>query len=305
MRGMRGLRSLVVFALAALLGGCFSVRSTGKHAVGGTTGGVALRVFADDGSRRGGQPGPRGLVSELERREGGAWKPVFRSLDPAWTVAGLAPGRYRLRFPARLDASGAVVRLDERTRELRVRAGEVVEVEAVLEHVSTPMVVVGVAAAVVAAVLLYEWLDDHDLPSPPLPPPPPELAEVFFQVAVDVATDPDWRGTGPGFPPVVTSHFPEDGALVAARRVRATFALSAPLLAHHLRADAVTVLAEGAGLIQGSTSYDGERWFLVWEPEADLPRGDTLHVTLAASAIADAEGRELAAPVAFSFRTTP
>jgi hypothetical protein len=300
------LRSGLALALVAwLAGGCLSVRSTGSQKIGGTTGGVALRVFADDAARRAAQPGPRGLMSELERQAHGGWHPVFRSLDPAWTVMGLAPGRYRLRFPARLDESGHVERLDEDVRGLRVRAGEVTEVEAVLEHVSKPLVAVGVVAAVVAAVIISDWLDDHDLPLPPLPPPPPELAELVFYVALDVSTAPDWQRGGPGHSPVVTSHFPEDGALVAARRLRPAFTLSAPLVGSRLAADAVTVLGEQSGLIAGTTGYDGAHWLVYWEPADDLPRGESFHVTLAAEGIEDAGGRELATAVSFSFRTTP
>jgi len=298
-------RGLALALVAGLAGGCLSVRATGSQKVGGPTGGVALRIFADDAARRAGQPGPRGLVSELERQADSDWHPVFRSLDPTWTVMGLAPGRYRLRFPARLDESGHVVRLDEDLRGLRVHAGEVTEVEAVLEHVSKPLVAVGVVAAVVAAVVIADWLDDHDLPLPPLPPPPPELAELVFYVAMDVSAGPNWQGAGPEHPPVVTSHFPEDGALVAARRLRPTFALSAPLVDHHLSADAITVLGERSGLVAGTAGYDGDRWLVYWEPADDLPRGDSFHVTLAAEGIEDAGGRELATAVSFSFRTTP
>jgi hypothetical protein len=245
-------------------------------------------------------------LSQLERHENGAWRPVFRSLDPAWTVLGLEPGRYRLRFPARLDDSGHVVRIDEEARALRVRRGEVTEVEAVLEHVSKPLVVAGVAAAVVAAILIHDWLADHDLPLPPLPSP--ELAELVFYVAVDFSAPPEWHGVGPGHPPVVTSHFPEDGALVAAARLRPSFALSTPLAARgpsRIDADAITVLGEASGLLEGTTAYDEERWLLYWEPAADLPRGEVFHVTLAAEGVADAGGRELPTAVSFSFRTTP
>lgn len=297
--------------LAALLfSSCFSVQ-TRHHPLAdprSTTGGVALRVFADDASRRALAPGPRGLFVELERREGrGGYAPVFRSLEPAWSVMGLPAGEYRLRFPARLDENGDAVTLDEKPRRVRVRSGEVTEVDAVLEHVNRGLIAAGVITAVVAAVLLDDWLDDHDLPLPPLPPPPPEVIEAIFYVTLDAATSPvePWQAAGPVSTPVVTSHFPPADARVAARRVRVTFALSAPLDARTVRADGVTVLAEEHGVVPGNTTYDPDRWWIVWESDEDLPRDDTLHVTLADDAVEDLRGDDLPASVSFVFRTTP
>jgi hypothetical protein len=177
----------------------------------------------------------------------------------------------------------------------------------VLEHVNRGLVAAGVLTAVVAAVLLEDWLDDHDLPLPPLPPPPPEVVDAIFYVTLDAVTSPaePWQAAGPVGVPVVTSHFPPADALVAARRVRITFALSAPLDAHTLRADGVTVLGETAGLLPGTASYDADRWWLVWEPEGDLPRNELLHVTLSADAIEDLQGDALPGPTSFVFRTTP
>ena len=118
------------------------------------SGGIALKVFADDDAQKAGTPGPRGLFIELERREGKRFTPVFRSLEPAWSVMGLPPGEYRLRFPARLDETGNAVTLDEDPRTVKVKAGEVTEVDTVLEHVDEGLIVAGVIAAVALAVFL-------------------------------------------------------------------------------------------------------------------------------------------------------
>ena len=104
---------------------------------------------------------------------------------------------------------------------------------------------------------------------------------------------------------MVTSHFPPDGASVTADRVRITFALSGPLDGHTLQDDGIVVLGETSGLLPGHTTYDGNRWWLVWEGDADLPRDETFHITLAKDAVEDLAGNELAAPVSFSFETAP
>ena len=87
-------------------------------------------------------------------------------------------------------------------------------------------------------------------------------------------------------------------------RVRITFALSGPLDAHTLQDGGITVLGEKSGLLAGHPSYDGDRWWLVWEGDTDLPRDESLHVTLSQEAVEDMFGNELAAPVSFGFTTT-
>lgn len=295
---------------ALVLASCFSVQTRQRPAAvagGETTGGIALQVFADDDARQAATPGPRGLFVELDRQEGQAFVPVFRSLEPAWSVMGLAPGKYRLRFPSRLDPAGNVQPLDERARTVKVDAGKVTEVDAVLEHVDKGLIVAGVVAAVAAAILLDDWLDSHDLPTPPLPPPPPPVVlDAIFWLSLDLADLPaaPWIPAGPARPPVVTSHFPPDEALVAARRLRITFALSEPLDPGSVDPAGVAVLGESSGLLAGRTSYDAERWWIVWEAEGALPRGELFHVTLAEGAAEDTSGQDLAAPASFTFRTT-
>lgn len=297
-------RLLAALQIALLATGCVSVRTTGTYqAQGDDLGGVEVHVFPDDDARKAGAPGPRFVVGALERRDGGAWYPVFRSLEPAWTVVDLPPGKYRLRFSAVLDEAGNAVRIDDAGRTFRVKAGQVTEVEATLDHFPTALVVAGVVTAVVAAVLLHDWLEDHDLPVPP--PPPPLLADAIFHVTVNVAAFHGWGPAYPDRPPVVTSHFPEDGALVAARRLRVIFAASEPLDPDEVGAETVTVLGERSGLVPGQVAYDLERWWVIWEPYDDLPRDDTFHVTLDPEEVEDLGGREMPTFSSFTFRTTP
>jgi hypothetical protein len=295
--------ALLVTQGAVSLTGCLSVRETGTQTVPGPGGGVSVQVFADDDARHARRPGPAGVLGELERNEAGAWAPVFRSLDPTWAVAGLPPGTYRLRVPARLDEAGNVVRIDEKAIELKVKEGQVTQAEIVLKHVSTGAVVAGAVAVVLAAVLLHEWLDDNGLPEPPLPPP--ELLEAIVWVSIDLHALPGWSGPADSQPPLVTSHFPAAGALVAARRPRIVLALSEPLRAEEIEPAGVTVLAEKGGLIPGVVTYEAESWWLTWQPQADLPADDTIHVTLAAGAVEDLGGNEMESAVTFTFATAP
>jgi len=294
---------LALGQLTLTLSGCVSVKTVGSRAGRGPGGGVALTVFADDAAHQAGRPSPAGIMGELDRREGAGWAPVFRSLDPVWTVAGLPPGRYRIRLPARLDGSGNVVRMADHAAELDVAEGRVTEVRAVLDHISPALVVVGVITVVVAAVLLSDYIHEHGLPPPP--PLPPGLAEAVFYVSLDLIAAPGWTGAGDRLPPSVTSHFPASGAIVAARRPRVLFALSEPLRPQGLSPEAVTVLGEKSGLLPGQVSYDAEHWLVAWRPLADLAPGDTFHVTLAQDAVEDTAGKELEAAVSFTFATAP
>jgi len=288
---------LVLGQLALSLSGCLSVQATNTRKAEGPGGGVAVQVFADDSARRAGKPSPAGIMGELDRKEGANWVPVFRSLNPAWTVAGLPPGAYRVRFPARLDEAGNVVRLEGKATEVKVTEGRITDVNAVLDHVDTALIVAGV----VAAVLIAKYVHDHGLPDPP--PPPPGLLDAVFYVSIDIMTGPGWTGVADRLPPTVTSHFPSTDALVAARRPRVIFSFSEPLRPQDVKPDGVTVLGETSGLVPGQVSYDTQNWWVVWQPQADLTPGDTFHVTLAKDAVEDLAGNEPEAPTTFTFKT--
>ncbi|MEO8277627.1 MAG: hypothetical protein ABI639_15550 [Thermoanaerobaculia bacterium] len=298
---------------ALLLTSCFSVQThrrplnEGDH----TTGGIALRVYADDAARKANTPGPRGLSIELDRKEGAKFRPVFRSLEPTWSVLGLPPGEYRLSFPERLDAAGEVQALDERPRMLRIHAGEVAEVDTVLSHVNKGMVVAGVVAAVVAAVLLDDWLGDHDLrpPLPHLPPPPPDVLDAIFWISVSAGSEPyethEWHDSPEPLRPLITSHFPPADALVAAQKVRITFSLSGPIDGRTVSADAIRVVGENSGVLPGRCHYDADRWWIVWEGTGELPRDESFRVDLAGPAVAELRSDEPESALRFDFRSAP
>jgi len=294
---------LVVTQLTLTLSGCLSVKAVGSHPEAGPGGGVAVRVFADDGARREGRPGPAGVLGELQRQDGKSWITVFRSLNPTWTVVGLPSGLYRLRFPARLDEVGNIVRLNEGAADVTVKDGAVTEVQAVLDHVSTGLVILAVLTVVVIIYLvLAKDGHEHGIPEPP-PPPVPWLADVVFRVAVDLVFVATATPAAAVPAPAVTSHFPAENALVAARRPRVIFSMSEPLRPGEVKGDAVAVLGEASGLAPGQVSYDPEHWWVIWDPRADLAPGDTFHVTLGTDGVENGSGRELEKPVTFTFKT--
>lgn len=293
---------LVVSQLWLGVSGCVSVKTTTTRPAEGAGGGVSIQVFADDSARRAGRVGPSGLVGELERKQSSGWVPVFRSLNPSWAVMGLPAGTYRVSFPAHLTEAGDVVRLSRPAqRVIKVRDGLVTDIRVTLDHVPAALVAVGVVTVVVAAVLISKYLSDHDLPVPPLPPP--EIVELAFHVTLNLAMHASWSEVSDRRPPMVTSHFPAAGALVAARRPKVVLCFSEPLQARDLKSDAVTVLGEESGLIRGMVSYDASRWWVVWTPTEDLRSGDTFHVTLGGDAVRDLAGNEPGTRTSFSFKT--
>lgn len=299
-------RALALMLVCGQLGlaasGCVSVKTTTTRPAEGTGGGVSVQVFADDSARRAGRVGPSGILGEIERKQDGGWVPVFRSLNPSWAVMGLPAGTYRVTFPAHLTQAGDVVRLSQSAqRVIKVRDGLVTDVRVTLDHVPAALVAVGVVTVVVAAVLISKYLSDHDLPVPPLPPP--ELVELVFHVSLDLAMHAAWSEVSDRRPPVVTSHFPAAGALVAARRPKVIFCFSEPLQARDLKADAVTVLGEESGLVEGVVSYDSSHWWVVWTPAEELRAGDTFHVTLGGDAVGDLAGNTPGKTTSFSFST--
>lgn len=301
MLGLRvGVAATVMVALAA---GCATVREAGRHPGTGDLGAIHVAAFADDDARGAGHPFDGAVSGVLERQSGRQWIPIFRSIAPTWTVASLEPGRYRVRFDARLDPRGAPEALERPVGKIvKVHPGEVVDVELILDHVSPAMVAAGAAAVVVAAVLLHRWLDDHDLPHPPLPPP--EVVNAAFWVTLDLANaPPDWRPVQDA--PLVTSHFPLEGDLVAARRVRVLFSLSEPIDPSRLGSDAVSVSTAAGERLPGRVSWDPNRWWIVWEPATDLPPGTEITASLDPGQTIDDDGLPLTGPASFRFRTVP
>jgi hypothetical protein len=297
-------RSAASLLALALLASCATTRVAGRTAIEGDRGAVRVAVFADDDSRAAGHLLGEPIAGALEWREGRRWVPVFRSLEPTWSVAGLEPGQYRVRFDATLDPTGRPDDLERPVaREIRVERGEAVEVELVLDHVSPAMVAAGAAAILVAAVLLHEWLDDLDLPAPP-PPPPAWVIDTVFWVTLDLATaDRVWvpRATKPQ----VTSHFPRAGATVPPEAVRVLFVLSEPIDPALLLEDAIVVETEDGRALPGRTSWDAGEWWIVWEPGGALPAGARLRVTLRADELRESTGLEIAGPTGFEFATAP
>jgi hypothetical protein len=291
--------ALVVTQAALALTGCVSVKATGTQPVPRLGGGVSVRVFADDGARAAQKTGPAGVLGELERRENDRWVAVFRSLDPAWAVAGVPAGRYRLRVPARLDRAGAVVRIDARTVELDVQDGQVTEAEIVLKRLDTGTLAVGAVAVATAAATMHPWHSD----SQGRPRPLDERLEAMPRLSIGLRPLPGGSGAEDLVPPMVTSHFPEAGGLMVARRPRVVLALSEPLQVGELEADGVTVQAEKGGPIPGVSSYDPDRWWVVWRPQGDLPAGETIRVTLAADVVEDLHGNAMRSAVSFTFLT--
>lgn len=299
------LRSAAALLLAvSLLASCATMREVGRSPIAGERGAVRVAVFADDDTRAAGRLLGEPIAGVLERRRDGHWQPLFRSLEPSWSVAGLDPGRYRVRFDRRLDARGRPENLERPVQQtLEVRAGEAVDVELILDHVSPEMVAVGVVAAVVAAIVLHEWLDDHGLPHPP--PPPAWALDAAFWVTLDVAarSGPVWV---PNLPAVqVTSHFPRAGEVVPAERVRVVFVLSEPVEGERLGEDAVVVSDDEGVEVPGSTHWDASQWWIVWEPAEALPADRRLFAELLTDHFLAATGRALAGATGFDFETRP
>ncbi|HLF55674.1 MAG TPA: Ig-like domain-containing protein [Thermoanaerobaculia bacterium] len=296
-------RSSSALLAFALLASCATMREAGRSPIEGDRGAVRIAVFADDDTHAAGRLLGEPIAGALEWRDGKRWLPVFHSLEPSWSVAGLEPGSYRVRFELTLDETGQPEDLERPVvRELDVRAGEAVDVELVLDHVSPAMVAAGAAAILVAAVLLHEWLDDLDLPNPPLPPPSWAI-ETAFWVTLDLTSDSAvWVPRAHA--PQITSHFPRAGAIVAPEAVRVIFVLSEPIDPRRLIPDAVVVETEDGAEIPGRVHWDQKQWWLIWEPDSDLPAGTRFIVTLRAGAIADSAGLELAGPTGFEFATS-
>ncbi|MCX7896209.1 MAG: hypothetical protein N2447_09725, partial [Thermoanaerobaculum sp.] len=73
-----------------------------------------------------------------------------------------------------------------------------------------------------------------------------------------------------------------------------------PLQPTSLEPEKILVVGERSGVLAGVASYDARRWWVVWESRQAVSR-EKVYATLAAGAVEDVAGNELAAPVSFAF----
>jgi hypothetical protein len=295
---LRPVARLLLVALGPLaLDGCVSIgvsRSRLEAPAGSSaprTGALSVSVFEKAGDRDAGRVVRFPVLSELDRVAGSGEETVGRSMAPAWSLADLPPGKYRLRVTRRLTAEGDIEALENPgDRTFEISAGEKTTVNVVLKKVPVFWIVVA-AVTVVALVVLAISGARHLPPPPPLPPLPP----VFVVIPVG------GRGES-GIPaPGAADVFPAKDSVVSARRVTVTFLLSAPLAPDGVGENAVLALGSTSGETPGAVSYLERDGLLRFSPSRDFAPGETVTVTLDLSKLRGAEGREGAGKVSTSF----
>jgi hypothetical protein len=291
-------RILLVALVPLALDGCVSIgvsRSaldSPRGAPTPPTGALAVSVFEKAGDRDSGRVASFPVLSELARVTGSGEEAVGRSMAPAWSLADLAPGKYRLRVTRRLTPEGDIESLENPgDRTFEISAGEKTTVSVVLKKVPVFWIVVA-ALTVVALVILAIAVSRHAH----LPPPPPlPLPPVFVAIPLG--------GHGESGPPApgAADVFPAKGSVVSARRVTVTFLLSAPLAPDGVGENAVLALGSKSGEIPGSVSYLERDGLLRFLPSRDFAPGETVTVTLDLSKLRGAEGQEGSGKVSTSF----
>ena len=158
---LRPVARLLLVALAPLaLDGCVSIgvsRAALEPPPGASappTGALAVSVFEKAGDRDAGRVASFPVLSELARVTDSGEEAVGRSMAPAWSLADLPPGKYRLRVTRRLTAEGDIEALENPgDRTFEISAGEKTTVSVVLKKVPVFWIVVA-ALTVVALVIL-------------------------------------------------------------------------------------------------------------------------------------------------------
>src|ERR1035438_6497127 len=294
---LRPVSRLLLVALAPLaLDGCVSIgvsRTALDFPPGASaplTGALTVSVFEKAGDRDAGRVVAFPILSELARVSDSGEEAVGRSMAPAWTLADLPPGKYRLRVTRRLTAEGDIEALENPgDKTFEVSAGGKTTVSVVLKKVPVFWIVLA-AVTIVALVVLAIAGARHLPPPPPLPPLPP----VFVVIPLG-------RPGAAGFVPGAADVFPAKGSVVSARRVTVTFLLSAPLAPDGVGEDAVLTLGSKSGEIAGAVSYLPRDGLLSFSPSRDFAPGETVTVTLDLSKLRGARGREGSGKVSTSF----
>src|ERR1017187_5402207 len=291
---LRPVSRLLLVALAPLaLDGCVSIgvsRTALDFPPGASaplTGALTVSVFEKAGDRDAGRVVAFPILSELARVSDSGEEAVGRSMAPAWTLADLPPGKYRLRVTRRLTAEGDIEALENPgDKTFEVSAGKKSTVSVVLKKVPV------LAAVTIVALLVLAIAGARHLPPPP---PLPPLAPIFVVIPVGGHGD-----SGPSAPGAADI-FPAKGSLVSARRVAATFLLTAPLASDGVGEDAVLALGSKSGEIAGAVSYLPRDGLLRFSPSRDFAPGETVTVTLDLSKLRGAGGREGSGKVSTSF----
>ncbi len=296
---VRPVARILLVALAPLaLDGCVSIGVSHSalepppEASAPPTGALAVSVFERAGDRDAGHVASFPVLSELARVTGSVEEAVGRSMAPAWSLADLPPGKYRLRVTRRLTAEGDIETLENPgDRTFAISAGERTKVSVVLKKV--PVFWIVVAALTVVALVILAIAGSRHVHLPP--PPPLPLPPVFVVIPLG--------GHGEaGMPaPGAADVFPAKGSVVSARRVTVTFLLSAPLAPDGVGENAVLALGSKSGEIAGTVSYLERDGLLRFLPSRDFAPGETVTVTLDLSKLRSAGGREGTGKVSTSF----
>ena len=295
---LRPVARLLLVALAPLaLDGCVSIgvsRSALEAPAGSPatrTGSLDVSVFEKAGDRDAGRVAGFPVLSELARVTPSGEETVGRSMAPAWSLADLTPGTYRLRVTRRITPDGDIAALENPgDKTFEVSAGEKTTVSVVLKKVPVFWIVVA-ALTVVALVVLAINGARRLPPPPPLPPLPP----VFVVIPVG------GRGETGASAPGAADVFPAKGSVVSARRVTVTFLLSAPLAPDGIGENAVLAVGSKSGDIPGAVSYLPSDGLLRFSPSNDFIPGETVTVTLDLSKLRGAGGKEGSGRVSTSF----
>ena len=296
---VRPVARILLVALAPLaLDGCVSIgvsRSALEPPPGSSaprTGALEVSVFEKIGDRDAGHVASFPVLSELARVTGSGEETVGRSMAPAWSLADLPPGKYRLRVTRRLTAEGDIEALENPgDKTFEIPAGEKTTLRVVLKKVPVFWIVVAALTVVALVILAIAGSRHGHLP----PPPPLPLPPVFVVIPLG--------GHGEsGMPaPGAADVFPAKGSVVSARRVTVTFLLSAPLAPDGVGENAVLALGSKSGEIAGAVSYLERDGLLRFFPSRDFAPGETVTVTLDLSKLRGAGGREGSGKVSTSF----
>ncbi len=299
--------ALLLFSFAGCLSTNVNVRTDGMAEGAG----VLVRVYADTDAAEAGRTEASGTLVELfSLDERGTEMFLQRSMAGEWGVSQLPAGKYRLRVVAVLDAGGNIreARSGDRETDFRVKTGQTAEVKIILKKTPTGLIVAASVTVVVLVVALAVIMGKNDL-RPPRPfevlshlPPPPPIHHVIIAPEI-------WVGPMPGpvrrersSPPLVTSVFPEPGAVVAARRVLPTLTFSQPLDEAKIGPETIQMLGSKSGMVPGNTGV--HRGLLRFSPARDLVPGEVVTVTVRAHHVVNPDGRRLAEDFSWSFQVT-
>jgi len=289
--------------LLLMLLGCTSVEVESRPSPSGESR-IRISVFPTEHDLQEKQPGPYGVLTELEQWTDGQWRQIKVSMLPVWGVENPPSGKYRVRAERRVSEAGHIEKLKGTTvKEFRVAEGKVADVRVILE--GRPPTGLLVTGALVGAAVIWALTDKgHHLPEIPILPPftPGLHGGVGLDVFIDFgALGSPYVERRQSAPPRLIANFPLHKDPHAAPDTHIFLNFSEPVKSDW-DDEVLQVLGDQSGRVHGRLVFQPGGDMVEFIPDQPFKPGEHVTVTLDGAGVEDRWKNGMDGKTSFEFR---